>query len=61
MGQKRSKKTCQHCDKPSIPGLMKGVGLCQYHYNRRMFGEEWADYVESLKGDPSCTQTTQMS
>lgn len=37
------KKKCRHCEKPSIPGLIKSVGLCQYHYNVLMFGKEWAD------------------
>lgn len=46
---KRKKKVCQHCDKKSIPGLVKGVGLCQYHYNKQMFGETWANYVNSLE------------
>lgn len=40
------KKKCNHCNKPSIPGLKKRIGLCQYHYNKFMFGETWANIVE---------------
>lgn len=45
---KRKRKICQHCEKSSIPGLKRNVGLCQYHYNVLMFGEAWADYVKNL-------------
>jgi hypothetical protein len=39
------KKRCGQCGKPSIKGLKKGQGLCQYHYNVVSFGKEWADKV----------------
>jgi hypothetical protein len=42
------KKIC-HCGKKSIPGLVRGVALCQYHYNVRMYGKKWADYCLSIK------------
>ena len=41
-----SKKVCR-CGKPSVPGLIKGVALCQYHYDEKMFGKEWADKVKT--------------
>jgi len=37
-------KKCVHCEKKSIPGLKKGQGLCQYHYDTYMFGRKWADH-----------------
>jgi hypothetical protein len=42
MKKGQSKKIC-HCGKRSIPGLISGVALCQYHYDCLMFGKEWAD------------------
>lgn len=36
------KKICK-CGKRSIPGLVPGVALCQYHYNVYAYGKEWAD------------------
>lgn len=42
-------KRCQHCDKKSIPGLVKSIGLCQYHYNKRMWGEAWAEHCKDKK------------
>lgn len=43
------KQKCTLCNKDSIPGLLKGHGKCQYHYNLGQFGKDWADYVEDLK------------
>lgn len=31
-------KKCVVCGNKSIPGLKKGIGLCQEHYNNLMFG-----------------------
>lgn len=31
------------CGKPGIPGLIKGAGKCQYHWNVGAYGKEWAD------------------
>ena len=44
----KNKKKCQKCENPSVPGLVSGVGLCQYHYNEKMWGKEWADKVDAL-------------
>jgi len=32
-----------HCGVPAIPGLVPNVLLCQYHYDVRQFGKNWAD------------------
>lgn len=32
-----SKKKCP-CGKPSVPGLISSISLCQRHYNGLMFG-----------------------
>lgn len=42
------KKLCNVClaagkEEPSLKGLTPGYGLCQYHYNERMWGTKWAD------------------
>lgn len=41
-----SNNPCTKCGKPGIPGLIQGVGKCQYHWNVGAFGKEWADQVE---------------
>jgi hypothetical protein len=38
---RRVKKKCDRCGEQSLPGLT--VDLCQYHYNERMWGKQWAD------------------
>jgi hypothetical protein len=48
-------KKCVHCDKPSIPGLKPGPGLCQYHWNVAAYGREWADDVARQAGNPART------
>lgn len=35
---------CIKCGKESLPGLVAGAGLCQFHYNERMFGLAWAEH-----------------
>jgi hypothetical protein len=45
---KRRKKICQ-CGLPSLPGLMPGVALCQYHYTVKVYGKEWADKCRDLR------------
>ena len=42
--------TCTVCGKPSIPGLHRGSGKCQYHWNAMLWGKEWADWVEKTRG-----------
>jgi hypothetical protein len=46
--KKRTQKRCA-CGEVSIPGLVAGVALCQYHYNVRMFGKAWADKCRADK------------
>ncbi len=40
---------CTLCNEKSIPGLLKGHGKCQYHWNVGAFGKEWADKVAKTK------------
>jgi len=42
-------KKCTLCEKKSIPGLLKGNGKCQYHWNVGAFGKEWADKIAAAK------------
>lgn len=44
---KKQKCTIPGCGKESIPGLLRGNGKCQYHYNVGQFGRAWADKVEA--------------
>ena len=37
MSIKKSKKMCP-CGERSVPGLVKGIALCQKYYNDLMFG-----------------------
>lgn len=46
------KKKCNVCGEDSIPGLVGSYGLCQYHYNTKMFGKEWADNVKAKRKQP---------
>jgi len=40
----RTKKICRelNCGQPSIPGLVTGVGLCQFHWDSGNWGLAWA-------------------
>ena len=31
------RQLCRHCDHNSMPGFMKGRGMCAYHWNQKMF------------------------
>jgi hypothetical protein len=44
-----TKNPCTICLKPGIPGLRKGAGKCQYHWNVGAYGQLWADQVEADK------------
>lgn len=33
---------CTKCGKPSIPGLIRGAGKCQFHWNEGVWGTAWA-------------------
>lgn len=39
---------CTECGKPGIPGLTQGAGKCQYHWNKGVWGEAWANHCEQL-------------
>lgn len=43
---------CAICGKDGIPGLPRGAGRCQYHYNVAAFGKEWANKVEAGRKPP---------
>jgi hypothetical protein len=40
---KKANERCTKCENPSIPGLLRGAGKCQNHYNEGQFGKKWAD------------------
>lgn len=40
---------CRHCGQPSVPGLARGQGMCQYHWDRAHWGKEWADRCRDAK------------
>jgi hypothetical protein len=37
---------CTICGGPSVPGLVRGHGKCQHHWNVGAFGKEWAERVK---------------
>ena len=43
------RKLCLQCQSPSVPGLRKGVGYCQYHWDVRCFGQSWADQCREAR------------
>jgi hypothetical protein len=49
---KKKPCTIPGCKEPSIPGLSKNQGKCQYHYNVGQFGKEWADKCKDEKKLP---------
>ena len=49
------RQPCNECGKPSIPGLIPGNGKCQYHWNKRVWGKEWADRVEKERAGKLAT------
>lgn len=55
----KTKQTCTECSRPAIPGLQKGKGKCQYHWNVGAFGKDWADKVLKELRDfmPKVTKT----
>jgi hypothetical protein len=40
-----AKQQCTLCDRPSVPGLIRGAGKCQHHYNVGQFGRDHADLI----------------
>ena len=40
---RKSRQVCTECGEPSISGLVRGKGKCQYHWNAGVWGKEWAD------------------
>jgi hypothetical protein len=49
-------KVCR-CGVPSLPGLISGVALCQYHYNERQWGKAWADRCRDKLDEQAGTTT----
>lgn len=43
-------QVCTICGKRSIPGLIRGQGKCQYHWDAGAFGKKWADKVHKESG-----------
>ena len=42
------KKVCK-CGRASIPGLVRNVALCQFHYTERQWGTAWAEECARLE------------
>ncbi len=42
-----TKNPCTICGAPGIPGLYKGSGKCQYHWNVGAFGKARADEIKA--------------
>lgn len=41
----KGRQQCRKCERKSVAGLVKGMGLCPYHFDVAMFGQEWADKI----------------
>lgn len=39
----KGKQKCIRCHRRSIGGMVKGHGLCPYHYAAEQWGQAWAD------------------
>ena len=42
-GAGRQKCAAGKCKHKSLPGLIKGKGLCPYHWCYGLWGKDWAD------------------
>jgi len=42
----RTKNFCTVCGAPGIPGLKKGNGKCQFHWNAGNWGADWAEKIK---------------
>lgn len=51
-----SREPCTLCGRPSIPGLLRGAGKCQYHYNVGQFGKDWADKCAATREPGTVTK-----
>lgn len=40
-------QSCTLCKERSIPGLIRGAGKCQYHWNLALWGKAWADAIRA--------------
>lgn len=38
---------CTDCERPSVPGLKRGHGKCQYHWMAGVWGYKWANKVRA--------------
>ena len=47
----KGKQKCQHCQHKSVKGLIRGEGLCPYHWAVYQWGQEWADRCYPRKLD----------
>ena len=45
---KRQQCSIGGCAAPSVAGLQRGAGKCQYHWNAGVWGREWADHVRRM-------------
>jgi hypothetical protein len=45
----RGRQKCVHCDERSIPGMKKGQGLCQKHWDEYAFGKQVSEVNALLK------------
>jgi len=47
------RQKCTECEKPSIPGIKRGHGKCQYHWNAGVWGKAWANIETIEKETPN--------
>jgi len=43
------KQQCTECERPSLPGLKRGHGKCDYHWAKGVWGEKHADRVAASR------------
>jgi len=53
----KTKNPCTICGEPGIPGIYKGMGKCQYHWNEGVFGKKVADEAKKREEERRGNQT----
>ena len=48
-GENMKTQKCTECNERSLPGIKKGHGKCQYHWDMGVWGKKWADQVRDAE------------
>lgn len=49
---RKDNNKCTICGGKGIPGLIRGAGKCQYHWDLECYGREWVDKCHPERSTP---------